>query len=160
MTSPIQTIVANLGSDAAAALVANTSRLSALGASLGIGEIDPDDIVACPAVAEAVLLDRAWTDEEGVEQLRANPSIAARLKAKEVEDAKAKITGAAKAERDLHNTAMAQMSFAQRITYARKHNIAFPAEPANETTDATKATSTARTPWERVSAYRAAGGTK
>lgn len=160
MTSPIETIVANLGSDAAAALVANTSRLSALGASLGIGEIDPDDVVACPAIAEAVILDREWTDAEGIDQLRANPSIAARLKAKEVEDAKAQVASAAKAERDRHNAAMAQMNFAEKISYARRHNIAFPAKAANQNADATKATSTARTPWERVSAYRAAGGTK
>lgn len=114
MSESINTIVQVLGPDAVTALVEATNRIAVVAAhELGLNDLSPDEIVQIESVKLHVLADREVDLSVAVAELRAIPSVAARLKARE--DAQRVARG--------HEDAIAGLRPSERMTYARQHGL-------------------------------------
>lgn len=115
MTSQsIQTIVEVLGPSSVTALVEATNKIAVVAAhELGLNDLTPDEIVQIESVKLHVLADMDVDLSKAVNELRAIPSVAARLKAKE---------DAARVARG-HEDAIANLRPSERMTYARRHGL-------------------------------------
>lgn len=115
MTSQsIQTIVEVLGPSSVTALVEATNKIAVVAAhELGLNDLTPDEIVQIESVKLHVLADMDVDLSKAVNELRAIPSVAARLKARE--DAQRVARG--------HEDAIAGLRPSERMTYARQHGL-------------------------------------
>jgi hypothetical protein len=115
MTSPsIHAIVEVLGPSAVTALVETTNKIAVVAAhELGLSDLTPDEIVQIESTRLAVLADLPVDYDRAVNELRAIPSVAARLKARE--DAQRVARG--------HEDAIANLRPSERMTYARQHGL-------------------------------------
>lgn len=115
MTSQsIQTIVEVLGPSSVTALVEATNKIAVVAAhELGLNDLTPDEIVQIESVKLHVLADMDVDLSKAVSELRAIPSVAARLKARE--DAQRVARG--------HEDAIANLRPSERMTYARQHGL-------------------------------------
>lgn len=114
MSESIKTIVEVLGPSSVTALVEATNKIAVVAAhELGLNDLTPDEIVQIESVKLHVLADMDVDLSKAVAELRAIPSVAARLKAKE---------DAARVARG-HEDAIAGLRPSQRISYARQHGL-------------------------------------
>lgn len=114
MSESINTIVQVLGPDAVTALVTATNRIAVVAAhELALDDLTPDEIVQIESVKLHVLADMDVDLSKAVSELRAIPSVAARLKARE--DAQRVARG--------HEDAIANLRPSERMTYARQHGL-------------------------------------